>query len=103
MDGKSKYSTVACVILGGSNILASSSRRLSGTLVTPTLASINPTRVASCTPVRIVNKDVLPTIGRPIIAVFIQSQKRRLQRNLYQRQNFLEDSLGQFRAPLRQG
>ena len=62
---------MACVILGGSKIFASASSRASGTLVMPTRASINPTRVASCTPVRMVNNDVLPTMGRPMIAVFI--------------------------------
>src|ERR1035441_5100635 len=73
MEGKSRYSTVAWVILGGSNIFASAPSLSSGTLVTPTRASNIPIRAASCTPVKIVNRDVLPTMGKPIIAVFIKS------------------------------
>jgi hypothetical protein len=69
--GMSTYSTEACVTFLGSNSLASSSRRASGTLATPTRAAVEPMRVSWCAPVRIVNNDVLPTMGRPIMAVFI--------------------------------
>src|SRR5690348_4346032 len=76
MDGISAYSTDAEVILGGSKILASSSRRESGTLVTPVRTAVEPMRVSWCTPVRIVNSEVLPVMGNPIMAVFIFSLNR---------------------------
>ncbi len=67
----STYSTVACVTFLGSKSLASSSRRASGTLATPTCTAVEPMRVSWWAPVRMVNKDVLPTMGRPMMAVFI--------------------------------
>src|ERR1700677_5289903 len=98
MAGKSRYSTVAYVILGGSKIFASASRRASGTLVMPTRASMSPTRVASCTPVRIVNNDVLPTMGRPMIAVFMNFNCPRFargsERDLDQGHDLLQNPLG---------
>src|SRR5579884_1534672 len=107
IDGKSRYSTVACVIFGGSKIFASSSRRGSGTRVTPTRVSIEPTRAASCTPVRMVKRDVLPTIGRPIIAVFIvilrlRRPPVRSQGHGDLGQNVLQYALARFGAALRQ-
>ena len=69
--GISTYSTAACVSLFGSNNLASASRRASGTLATPIRAEVDPMRASWCAPVRMVNKDVLPVMGRPMMAVFI--------------------------------
>ena len=40
-------------------------------VATPVRAAVEPMRVSWWTPVRIVNREVLPTMGRPIMAVFI--------------------------------
>ena len=37
----------------------------------PVRAAVDPMRVSWCTPVRIVKRDVLPVMGRPMMAVFI--------------------------------
>src|SRR5208283_5317237 len=80
----------------------SASSRGSGTFVTPTRASIVPTRVASCTPVKIVNSDVLPVIGRPTMAVLIillgssSSPWRASDRHLDLLQDLVQNPLGGF-------
>ena len=48
-------------------------RRAVNALRARTYNDVDPIRVSWCTPVRMVNREVLPTIGRPIIAVFIGS------------------------------
>ena len=74
--GKSRYSTVACVILGGSNSFGQRVQARVGHLGHAD-ARLQSSRCASssCTPVRIVNREVLPTMGRPIMAVFIMVAK----------------------------
>src|SRR5215469_4855009 len=42
----------------------------------PVRTAVEPMRLSCATPVRIVNREVLPTIGRPIIAVFIREELR---------------------------
>src|SRR5262249_50950875 len=91
MAGTSTYSTVAGVIFVGSKTRASSSSRRSGTFAMPTCPSVDPSRVWVATPVRIVNSDVLPTWGRPMMAVFMG-----LQRNFYAAEDVLQDLFGLF-------
>src|SRR6478672_9992915 len=69
----STYSTTACVSFLGLYCAARRSRRSSGTLAIPRCASrgLEWPRLDTSTLVRILNSDVLPTCGRPMIPVFI--------------------------------
>src|SRR5579859_6896108 len=97
----STYSTVACVVFFGWNSSASESRRASGTRATPVRAAVDPMRVSWATPVRIVNREVLPVMGRPIMAVFIC--RERLQGDFHLVENFLDDALAGIQAALAPG
>src|SRR3954452_17473268 len=62
---------------------------------------MRPTRVASCTPVRIVNNEVLPTMGRPTMAVFIYMLRGCWSDgHVDQGQDVLQDALGGLGRPL---
>src|SRR5438876_5737262 len=96
----STYSTVACVIFGGSNRRANASTRSSGTRATPVRADVEPILVSWCTPVRMVNNEVLPVMGRPMIAVFIYMGT--LQGNFHLVEDFFDDALAHIGAALHQ-
>src|ERR1051326_6519279 len=90
-DGTSTYSTVACVTFGGSKRRPSASRRGSGTRATPVRAAVEPIRVSWCAPVRMVNREVLPVMGKPMMAVFILANA--LQGNFHVAQDLFDDAL----------
>src|SRR5258708_7277626 len=73
MAATSAYSTAACVSFLGLYCAAKRSRRSSGTLATPRCASrgLEYVRLEISALVRILNRDVLPTWGRPMIPVFM--------------------------------
>ncbi len=73
MAATSAYSTTACVSILGLYWAARRSRRSSGTLAMPRCASrgLECPRAETSTLVRILNSDVLPTCGRPMIPVFM--------------------------------
>src|ERR1035438_91448 len=101
MEGMSTYSTVAWVTFGGSKSRPSSSRRASGTRATPVRTAVDPMRVSDWTPVRIVNREVLPTMGKPMMAVFIYGEC--LQGNFHLAEDFFDDALARVGAALHQG
>src|SRR5215469_9355721 len=76
MAATSTYSTAACVSFLGLYCAASRSRRSSGTLAIPRCASrgLAKARLEMSALVRILNRDVLPTWGRPIMPVFMEEQ-----------------------------
>src|SRR5271170_3291200 len=96
----STYSTVAWVTFFGSKSLASSSRRASGTLATPTRTAVEPIRASWCAPVRMVNRELLPTMGRPIIAVFILTYGIYLKGHINRAEYFFDDAVAQIAPPL---
>src|SRR5512136_84819 len=100
MAGKLRYSMVACVMRSGWKTSASASTRGSGTVATPSRASMLPTRACSWRPVSIVNRAVLPTMGRPMIAVFIV--RNRSERNLHSGEDLVEDLLSELPGALRE-
>src|SRR6266404_3641964 len=72
MAATSTYSTVACVVFFGLKRADSLSRRSSGTLAIPTCSSRECRAWASSFVfVRILNSEVLPTCGKPMIPVFM--------------------------------
>src|SRR5580693_1351307 len=74
MAPTSTYSTEVCVSFFGLYSAARRSRRSSGTLATPMWASRGLLVCAErCALVRIRNRDVLPTWGRPMMPVFIKA------------------------------
>src|SRR5215831_12052707 len=78
MAATSTYSTEACVSFLGLYCEARRSRRSSGTLAIPRWASrgLAKVRLEISALVRILNRDVLPTCGRPIMPVFIGSTQQ---------------------------
>src|ERR1700753_1767650 len=108
MAATSTYSTVAYVVFFGEYIADSLSSRSSGTRATPMCASrgFEYPRSSSLALVRILNREVLPTWGRPIMPVFICFPKV-AQQDEQQGEDLFDDTRrGMFgsgvrRAPLR--
>ena len=67
----SAYSTEAGVTFLGLKISASAARRSSGTFAIPSCTFVAPMRRSDDAPVRILNSDVLPTWGDPMMAVLM--------------------------------
>ena len=74
----SAYSMLAGTTLGGWKSPASASKRLSGTLAIPSWTLVAPIRLSEAVPVKILKRQVLPTCGSPMMAVFMRTLRLHL-------------------------